>query len=64
LPAGEWVGESQFGNSDDWRKSLAICLFCGLSPLYQIVNDCVYFRTINLIKVCLFAGLSTEICVM
>jgi hypothetical protein len=23
-PAGEGVGESQFGNSDDWRKSLAL----------------------------------------
>ncbi len=41
-PAGEGMGESQFGrlekkpsegvgspNSDDWRKSLALCLLCG-----------------------------------
>ncbi len=29
-PAGEGLGETT--NSDDWRKSLALCLLCALDP--------------------------------
>ncbi len=35
-PAGEGVGESQFGNSDDWRKSLALCLLCDDKVPFQL----------------------------
>jgi hypothetical protein len=31
-PQGEGVREWGSPNSDDWRKSLALCLLCGLDP--------------------------------
>ncbi len=30
-------------NSDDWRKSLALCLLCGVHLLFIICNLCLVF---------------------
>ncbi len=51
-PAGEGVGEFQFRNSDDWRKSLALCLLCAKTykTTLQIIYNCavhIQFQGVN-----------------